>query len=680
MKTLLNRLNSLLLLLLVYTTTYAQQGNIWYFGNKAGLDFNSGSPVAITNGALSTNEGCASISDASGNLLFYTDGVRVWDATHSQITSALNGDASSTQSAVAVPKPGSPNNYFIFTMDAQYPSGANDGMNYTEIEVIGGIVSVVSLNNNLLTYTDCTEKIAASCHANGTDYWVTTVKRSGEFVSWPVTGTGVGGPVSSAPINAIPCPTGTSPAERDDRVGYMKINSQGTKLVLARRSTLSDSEAFDFDNSTGKVTANLGVYNSGVVYGVEFSANGDYFYTSQNFRRVFMYNTSSLTPTLLHTRPTNNREDWLGALQMGPDGNIYVANGYEGDNSSNIDMISNVENGSPTYNNDFITLPAGHYSRLGLPDLVSCFVPVISPPRDCGVEAQFDIKAPSAEEGCGYQFTDNSALAPGSQIVSWHWTFGDGNSSNEQNPTHFYTQPGSYQVCLTVTAFNGEECCVSTFCEEVIFDQPCDDPCNIEHSFDWFTTDECGQCAIQFVGQLAFSNKPIVAWLYDFGDGTSGTGQNPTHVYTSPGSYEVCVTVIGSYALPDGDGSDCCVFTFCETIDVDCAGDPRGRTAAAPSSSVVGDKQGNASPQDELNVYPNPARDVITLERRMPTDQKITIRLLDHTGKVYWQKKDIVAPEGTWDYSIQVDVPDGIYLLMMEGEGFTEVKKVRLTQ
>jgi len=52
------------------------EANHWYFGENAGLDFSSGNPVAIT-GQLVTIEGCASIADASGNLLFYTDGTTV---------------------------------------------------------------------------------------------------------------------------------------------------------------------------------------------------------------------------------------------------------------------------------------------------------------------------------------------------------------------------------------------------------------------------------------------------------------------------------------------------------------------------------------------------------------------------------------------------------------------------
>ena len=53
--------------------------NVWYFGYGAGVDFNSGLPVSITGGQINSAEGCASISDANGNILFYTDGVTVYN-------------------------------------------------------------------------------------------------------------------------------------------------------------------------------------------------------------------------------------------------------------------------------------------------------------------------------------------------------------------------------------------------------------------------------------------------------------------------------------------------------------------------------------------------------------------------------------------------------------------------
>ena len=73
----------LLVVILISSTSFAQkEAANWYFGDMAGLTFNSGSPVALLNGQLITREGCASISDKDGNLLFYTDGSVVYNKNH----------------------------------------------------------------------------------------------------------------------------------------------------------------------------------------------------------------------------------------------------------------------------------------------------------------------------------------------------------------------------------------------------------------------------------------------------------------------------------------------------------------------------------------------------------------------------------------------------------------------
>ena len=64
---------------LAFALSFCQQANNWYFGNKAGLSFSSNPPLALANGALNTPEGCASISNDTGRLQFYTDGVSVWN-------------------------------------------------------------------------------------------------------------------------------------------------------------------------------------------------------------------------------------------------------------------------------------------------------------------------------------------------------------------------------------------------------------------------------------------------------------------------------------------------------------------------------------------------------------------------------------------------------------------------
>src|SRR6187402_1552934 len=101
--------NLVILLLLISMRGFSQgENNIWHFGYHAGLDCNSGSPVAISGGQTNQREGVASVSDAAGNLLFYSDGISVWDRTHTLMPNGfgLHGDGSSTHSATIVPVPG----------------------------------------------------------------------------------------------------------------------------------------------------------------------------------------------------------------------------------------------------------------------------------------------------------------------------------------------------------------------------------------------------------------------------------------------------------------------------------------------------------------------------------------------------------------------------------------------
>ncbi|MBN3034323.1 MAG: hypothetical protein JW861_01955 [Bacteroidales bacterium] len=78
------------------TVTAQKEGLVWYFGDLAGLDFRPGYPVPLSDGALSTIEGCATISDSEGQLLFYTDGITVFNRKHQvmQGGTGLFGDPS----------------------------------------------------------------------------------------------------------------------------------------------------------------------------------------------------------------------------------------------------------------------------------------------------------------------------------------------------------------------------------------------------------------------------------------------------------------------------------------------------------------------------------------------------------------------------------------------------------
>ena len=122
-------MKNLPLILFIFLTlnVYAQkEANIWYFGENAGLNFNTSPPQALADGQLSTREGCSSFSDANGELLFYSDGTTVYDKNHNIMTYSdgrlandLRGNSSSTQSGMIVPKPKSSTIFYLFTVGPQ---------------------------------------------------------------------------------------------------------------------------------------------------------------------------------------------------------------------------------------------------------------------------------------------------------------------------------------------------------------------------------------------------------------------------------------------------------------------------------------------------------------------------------------------------------------------------------
>ena len=148
------------------------EANIWYFGENAGLDFNSGNPVALTNGQLNTIEGCATISNSVGQLLFYTDGITIYNSNHQVMLNGagLYGDTSSTQSATIVKKPGSATLYYVFTIDEEVNP---NGFCYSIVDMsLDGGNGAVTSTKNILVYTPTCEKLAVVKHANNTDFWI----------------------------------------------------------------------------------------------------------------------------------------------------------------------------------------------------------------------------------------------------------------------------------------------------------------------------------------------------------------------------------------------------------------------------------------------------------------------------------------------------------------------------
>ena len=255
----------------ISTSKGATPGDFWYFGINAGLDFSGGAPVAIAGGQIFTFEGSASISDSSGNLLFYTDGVSVYNKDHDKMEPnghALNGDSDSTQSGIAIPKPGDSNTYFLFTVPPQ-SKATGGGLDYYEIDMTGdGGLGSIDTNENRL-FDDASEQLTAVKHNNGTDFWVIARARNSNTIkSFLVSAAGV----STTPVDSNVGLTldGLNRAER----GYLKASPDGGKIAMAFTAE-GNAQLYDFNNATGEISNAVTLNPVGENhYGIEFSMDG----------------------------------------------------------------------------------------------------------------------------------------------------------------------------------------------------------------------------------------------------------------------------------------------------------------------------------------------------------------------------------------------------------------------
>ncbi|WP_028892116.1 T9SS C-terminal target domain-containing protein [Tenacibaculum sp. 47A_GOM-205m] len=126
-------------------------------------------------------------------------------------------------------------------------------------------------------------------------------------------------------------------------------------------------------------------------------------------------------------------------------------------------------------------------------------------------------------------FTDNSS-SPNGAIVSWEWDFGDGTTSTEQNPTHSYTDLGSFTISLKVTDVIGETNSITK-------------SFNVQSPKARFVANPTrGQATPHTVFFTDQSTLPDL-WFWEFGNGNTSTSQNPIHTYTAAGDYTVNLTV-----------------------------------------------------------------------------------------------------------------------------------------
>lgn len=431
-----------LLILLISINSIAQgEANVWYFGHNAGLDFNTIPPTALTDGQINTFEGCSSFSDASGNLLFYSDGTTVWDRTHTPMLNGtgLAGDSSSTQSAMIIPRPGSTTEYYIFTVGAR--SSGNAGFHYYTIDMSlnGGFGDVNSSAIDLMdgvSPTNWSEKVAAVKGNDCETYWVLSVNQN-EFFAYKITSTGV----ASSPIRS------TVPYFSNDPRGYLKISPNGKKIGIAH-SQVGSFMIYDFDDVTGLVSNELrlpmpnipGVSNSlqpNQPYGVEFSPNSEKIYVhasnggpfadnsaSAHYSSLIQFDVSLATNAdILASQSIIDAQNmYRGALQLGPDHKIYrsISQSYQ-IGLPNLGVIENPnESGAAVnYQHNAISL-SGNLSSQGLPPFIASIFSSIELTSDDGMGNLTVINDQTFNMCTGDNLTISSESITGTATYDWY--------------------------------------------------------------------------------------------------------------------------------------------------------------------------------------------------------------------------------------------------------------------
>jgi len=182
-----------------------------------------------------------------------------------------------------------------------------------------------------------------------------------------------------------------------------------------------------------------------------------------------------------------------------------------------------------------------------------------------------DLVADAGGPYSGYEndFIDFYGSASGGcSPYSYSWNFGDGETGTGQNPSHIYDGPGTYTVTLTVTDD------VGTFDTDTATCTVESTPVVAEAGGPY---EGCVGQAVQFSGS-ASGDAPPFTYNWDFGDGNSGSGQKPTHIYSSAGTYYVILTVTDSNSNSDTDPATATI--------VDCGDDPIAN-AGGPYSGVI---------------------------------------------------------------------------------------------
>ncbi|KFF06111.1 hypothetical protein [Flavobacterium reichenbachii] len=477
-----------------------KEANNWTFGYNAFLTWNTTrsfpvTPVSSTGATLtsldglpnspkmSSNhnyEGCFTLSDSNGALLFYSDGVNVWDKTGATMTNGtgLAGGSSSTQSGILFPYPNVANKYVEVTMGETENSSPRIAYSIIDMTLRSGAGDVVAAQKNQSFPEGAaglfTESLTSIAIPNTKDYWViapTKVSSPSTLYAWKFTAAGP----------QAPAKTSLGVVIKEDRTsGHIKLTPDGRHFVMTVGGWPPYRLVYgDFDMNTG-FASNVknfqypGDTNNWMIspYGLEFSPNGKLLYVSFADARVVIYNVDEIfTKPSLDTVTQKSYNlvfpappySGLEGIQQAVDGRLYMVTPDQTymwviDDPNNFDSPKIYKTGT-----GFIS--GGATAQYGLPN----FAP------------NWFNMTPAAKKfactGYDYKFTTKVDMSGGIDApVSLKIDFGDTKSTTvplvsgqtDYQIAHTYQNSGTYTVIITPVKSGGVTLTPSTVTAYVV--------------------------------------------------------------------------------------------------------------------------------------------------------------------------------------------------------------------
>lgn len=415
-------------------TGYSQgkESNVWYFGWGAGIDFNYGSPpISQTNGQLYSPSGniygCASIADSSGQLLFYSDGITIWNKDHLIMQNGNNIGAYSSQGAIIVPMPTHNNIYYIFNYE--YVSNGHYKLQYSmiDMELDNGRGAIVTEKKGIDILAEPSFHLNAVHHSNHEDIWVLSHTAYTNYYYAYL--------INQDSLNSIPV-VSQAGSILEDIPGFMKISPEGNLVAVTQGSGPNPfTEILSFDNTTGIVSDSFHVYDPHGGSAVEFSPDNLKFYTIRG--KLFQMDLSSgNSAQILASMTPISTLVGDGAAQVAIDGKIYI--GFE----SSPDYLHVIHNpdelGSNCNFEEHAVYLNGRQFTSSLPTFIQSYMadPEFETQNNClGDPTEFTILETNGMDSVYWKFNDFPNMP--------------NDTSTSFNPVYTFSHADTFQVELT---------------------------------------------------------------------------------------------------------------------------------------------------------------------------------------------------------------------------------------